>query len=63
MFYSTLCLKTDAYFQNLFELNTAEYTLLQFTMPHLEADSVIKIVPTRSVAKQIGILSHIFGLS
>ena len=39
MFYSTLCLKVGAYFQNVFELNTAEHKLLGFTIPHLEADS------------------------
>ena len=38
MVYSTLCLKVDAYFQNAFELNTAEHKLLGFTIPHLEAD-------------------------
>ena len=39
MFYSTLCLKVGAYFQNIFELNTAKHKLLGFTIPHLEADS------------------------
>ena len=39
MFYSTLCLKVGAYFQNVFELNTAEHKLLEFTIPHLGADS------------------------
>ena len=39
MFYSTLYLKVDAYFQNVFELNTAEHKLLGFTIPHLEVDS------------------------
>ena len=39
MFYSTVCLKVGAYFQNVFELNTDEYKLLGFTIPHLEADS------------------------
>ena len=38
MFYCTLCLKMGAYFQNGFELNTAEYKLLRFTIPHLEVD-------------------------
>ena len=38
MFYSTLCLKVGAYFQNVFELNTAEHKLLGFSIPHLEAD-------------------------
>ena len=38
-FYSTLCLKVSAYFQNVFELNTAEHKLLGFSIPHLEADS------------------------
>ena len=39
MFYPTLCLKMGAYFQNGFELNTAEYKLLRFTIPHiLEVD-------------------------
>ena len=37
--YSTLCLKIDAYLQNVFELNTAEHKLLWFTIPHLEASS------------------------
>ena len=27
----------STYFQNIFELNTAEHKLLQFTMPHLVA--------------------------
>ena len=39
MFYSTLCLKVGVYFQNVFELNTAEHKLLGFTIPHWEADS------------------------
>ena len=39
MFYCTLCLKMGAYFQNGFELNTAEHKVLQFTIPHLEVDS------------------------
>ena len=39
MFISTLCLKVGVYFQNIFELNTAEHKLLGFTIPHLEADS------------------------
>ena len=39
MVYSTLCLKMGAYFQNVFELNTAEHKLLRFTIWHLEADS------------------------
>ena len=39
MFYSTLCLKMGAYFQNTLELNTAEHRLLVFTVPHLEAES------------------------
>ena len=38
MFYSTLCLKVGAYFQNVFELNTAEHKLLGFSILHLEAD-------------------------
>ena len=38
MLYSTLCLKVGAYFQNVFELNTAEHKLLGFTIPHLEAN-------------------------
>ena len=37
--FSTLCLKMGAYFQNVFELNTAEHKLLGFTIPHLESDS------------------------
>ena len=39
MFYSTLCLKVGAYFQNVFELNTAKHKLLVFMIPHLESDS------------------------
>ena len=39
MFYSTLCLKVGAYFQNIFELSTTEHKLLGFSIPHLEADS------------------------
>ena len=39
MFYSILCLKMGAYFQNVFELDTAEHKLLRFTIPHLVADS------------------------
>ena len=39
MFYSTLCLKMGAHFQNGFELNTAEHKLLRFAIPHLVADS------------------------
>ena len=38
MFYSILCLKVGAYFQNVFEINTAENKLLGFTIPHLKAD-------------------------
>ena len=38
MFYSTLCLKMGANFQNVFELNTTGHKLLEFTIPHLEAD-------------------------
>ena len=39
MFYSALCLKMGAYFQDVFELNTSELKLLGFTIPNLEADS------------------------
>ena len=39
MFYSTLCLKMGAYFQDVFELNSVEYKLLGCTIPHLVADS------------------------
>ena len=39
MFYCTLGLKMGAYFQNGFELNTAEHKLLRITIPHLEVDS------------------------
>ena len=39
MFYPTLCLKMGAYFQDVFELNTAEHKLLRFMIPHLVADS------------------------
>ena len=62
MFYSTLCLKVGAYFQNVFELNTAEHKLLGFTIPHEEADSAIKIAQTGFLAKQIGILFVCFWI-
>ena len=62
MFYSTLCLKVGAYFQNVFELNTTEHKLLGFTKPHLEADSVIEIAQTGFLSKQIGIFFSTFGL-
>ena len=39
MFYPTLCLKMGTYFQDVFELNTAEHKLLRFAIPHLAADS------------------------
>ena len=39
MSYPTLCLKMGAYFQDVFELNTAEHRLLGFAIPHLVADS------------------------
>ena len=39
MFYPTLCLKMGTYFNDAFELNTAEHKLLQFVIPHLVADS------------------------
>ena len=39
MFYPTLCLKVGAYFNDVFELNTAGHKLLRFTIPHLVANS------------------------
>ena len=39
MFYSTLCLKMGAYFNDVFELNTAKHKLLSLAIPHLVADS------------------------
>ena len=39
MFYSTLCLKIDAYFNDVFELYTAKHRLLRFVIQHLVADS------------------------
>ena len=39
MFYLTLYLKMDTYFNDAFELNTAEHKLLQFALMHLVADS------------------------
>ena len=39
MFYFTLCMKTDAYFNDVFELYTVKHKLLRFTIPHLVADS------------------------
>ena len=39
MFYSTLCLKIDAYFNDIFELNTAKHKLLRFAILYLVADS------------------------
>ena len=38
MFYSTLCSKMDAYFNDVFELNTAKHKLLRFAIPHSVAD-------------------------
>ena len=62
MFYSTLCLKVGAYFQNVFELNTAEHQLFGFTMPHLEADSGDRNRANGIFAKQIGILFTYFWI-
>ena len=39
MFYPTLCLKMGAYFNDVFELNTAKHKLLRFAIPHLVGDS------------------------
>ena len=39
MFFSILCLKMGTNFQIIFELNTTGHKLLEFTIPHLEADS------------------------
>ena len=39
MFYSTLCLKMGAYFNDVFELNKVKHKLLWFAIPHLVADS------------------------
>ena len=43
----SICLKVGAYFQNVFELNTAEHKLLGFTIPHLEADLAISCKANR----------------
>ena len=58
MFYSTFCLKMGAYFQDVFELNTAEHKLLRFTIP-IQA---IEITQTRSLAKQVCILFTYFWI-
>ena len=58
MFYSTLYLKMNAHFQDVFELSTAEYKLLQFTIPI----RAIKIMQMGSLAKQISILSMYFWI-
>ena len=39
MFYSTLCLKIGAYFQDIFALNSADHKFLGFIILHLVADS------------------------
>ena len=39
MLYSSLWWKMGAYFQNVFELDTAEHNLLRYTIPDLVADS------------------------
>ena len=39
MFYSTLCLKIDTYFNDIFEFYTAKHKPLWFTIPHVVADS------------------------
>ena len=57
MFYSTLCLKMSAYFQDVFELNTAELKLLQ-----LIPIRAIGIAQTRSLAKQSGNLFTYFQI-
>ena len=62
MFYSTLCLKVVAYFQNVFELNTAAHKLLGFTIPHLEADSGDRNRANGFLSKQIGILFTYFWI-
>ena len=40
MFYSTLCSKMGAYFNDVFELNNAKHKILRFAIPHLMADSI-----------------------
>ena len=39
-FYSTLCLKLDVFFYDVFELNTAEHKLIGFMIPHYKADTI-----------------------
>ena len=39
MFYSTLSSKMGAYFNDVFELNTAKHKLLRFAISNLVADS------------------------
>ena len=39
MFYSTLCVKMNTYFLDIFELYSAEHKLLGFMISHLVADS------------------------
>ena len=58
MFYSTFCLKINAYFRDIFELSTAEHKLLRFTIPI----RAIEIVQTQSLAKQISILFTYFWI-
>ena len=38
-FYPSICFKMGAYFNDIFELNTAEHNLLRFPIPHLVANS------------------------
>ena len=57
MFYSTLCLKVGAYFQNVFELNTSFFGSQYRIWRPIPA---IEIAQMRPLAKQIGIsLMHI----
>ena len=53
--YSTLCLKTGAYFRDLFELNTAEHKLLHHKLT-MKWQMIEIVQMQRPVAKQIGIL-------
>ena len=39
MYYPKPCLKMGAYFNDVFELNTAKHKRLRFVIPHLVADS------------------------
>ena len=54
-------MKAGAYFQNVFELNTAEHKLLGFSIPHLEADSGDRN-RANGKAKQMGILFAYFWI-